>query len=63
MNAIIFIGGSKDSAPFVLAAKNLKYQTITFDLDENCFCRKISNYFYQISTHKLYQINMLSLEL
>ena len=53
MNAIIFIGGSKDCAPFVLAAKNLNYQTIIFDLDKNCFCRKISDYFYQISTHNL----------
>ena len=56
MNNIIIVGGSQSHIPFIESANNLGYNTIVFDMDENCEGAKISDSFYKISTHDINQI-------
>jgi carbamoylphosphate synthase large subunit len=56
MKTIIFITGSKSTYPFVKAAIKKGYKTLLFDLDNNAYCKSISDYFFAISANDKKQI-------
>ena len=53
---VIIIGGSQSHVPFIEAAQNLGFQAVVFDKDQDCKGAKISDIFYEISTHDIDQI-------
>ena len=55
-DSVIIVGGSQSHVPFIEAAQNLGYLTIVFDRDVDSEGGKISDGFFEISTHDIDQI-------
>tara|TARA_B100000945_G_scaffold319145_1_gene325716 strand:+ start:2669 stop:3859 length:1191 start_codon:yes stop_codon:yes gene_type:complete len=60
---IIIIGGSQSHVPFITSANNLGYNTVVFDIDDDCKGAKVADIFYKISTHDFDNILLKCLEL
>ena len=61
MKNILILGGSYDQYASVKTVNELSYNSIVIDKNNNCFCKKFSNIFINVSTRDakviIYELN------